>query len=470
MVFYNFLKNFFKGRSLKFIFYVLFLVLIVIFGFFGYYETNASSDIIYHVDYLDADVTLPSWLNNDYYYFFSVKYSGGYTYIKLVASKNEFTLTKSGNNYNMSGNGVYNFSLNRGSRADINYIQNQLDSLVEPTNPDYLSNSGLVTYVNETNYLANFDIKNTSNTVVFPSNVVPPIVYPEILTTSADFVNLSFDVFSVNLHDFSTEDVYLLVYDKNYEGQDSYNNLYPVNEILLNYDSPYYNYQHTTDPTTSAIYWIPRQELGLKWIVSGVYSFRFAKRVSIPPNDFSDWAYEYLTEDAVFTLSANLNQTVLDEWNKDTEYFERNKQHDEIMGGFSAILDNNVSNENENSLNSILGFNNNNSDLENVNSSFFSRLSTLFESFLDYDNTPENLEIPIPNTEHSLVFPSDYLSRNISNTLYTLIQMFWTYVFGMYAFKFLNNLCIALENGDFIDPNKDPVGAFKGEVILSNML
>lgn len=101
------------------------------------------------------------------------------------------------------------------------------------------------------------------------------------------------------------------------------------------------------------------------------------------------------------------------------------------------------------------------------NSEYIGLFTTIFTSFNNaISNTSvEYLRIPLPNSRgQELIIPSNLVSRYLSGTLQALISAFWYFVFGFYAFKFVNNLIVKIKDGSILD------GYHSSEVITSDMV
>lgn len=101
------------------------------------------------------------------------------------------------------------------------------------------------------------------------------------------------------------------------------------------------------------------------------------------------------------------------------------------------------------------------------NSEYTGLFTTIFNSFNNAisSDSVEYLRIPLPNSRgQMLIIPSNLVSRYLSGTLQGLISAFWYFVFGFYAFKFVNNLIVKIKDGSIMD------GYHSSEVITSDMV
>lgn len=101
------------------------------------------------------------------------------------------------------------------------------------------------------------------------------------------------------------------------------------------------------------------------------------------------------------------------------------------------------------------------------NSEYTGLFTTIFNSFNNAisSDSIEYLRIPLPNSRgQMLLIPSNLVSRYLSGSLQGLVSAFWYFVFGFYAFKFVNNLIVKIKDGSIMD------GYHSSEVITSDMV
>lgn len=102
-------------------------------------------------------------------------------------------------------------------------------------------------------------------------------------------------------------------------------------------------------------------------------------------------------------------------------------------------------------------------DVDNsTESGLFTTIFNAFNNSIQNDSV-EYINIPLPNNSGSLSIPSNIVSSHLGG-LSLLINAFWLYVFGFYAFKFVNNLLIKIKDGTILD------GYTSSEVITSDMV
>lgn len=101
-------------------------------------------------------------------------------------------------------------------------------------------------------------------------------------------------------------------------------------------------------------------------------------------------------------------------------------------------------------------------DIDNsTQQGLFTTVFNNFNSAISSDSV-EYLEIPLVNNK-GLRIPSNIVSSHLGS-LTALINAFWYYLFGLYAFKFVNNLIIKIKDGSILD------GYNSNEVITSDMM
>lgn len=108
----------------------------------------------------------------------------------------------------------------------------------------------------------------------------------------------------------------------------------------------------------------------------------------------------------------------------------------------------------------------NTSTVDSVDDSTYNGLfTTIFNNFnnsISRDSV-EIVSIPIPNTNDTIDIPSNIVSSHLGS-LVLLINAFWFYLFGLYAFKFINNLIVHIKDGSILE------GYSGNEVISSSMM
>lgn len=85
---------------------------------------------------------------------------------------------------------------------------------------------------------------------------------------------------------------------------------------------------------------------------------------------------------------------------------------------------------------------------QSVDNFFTGLLDTVYQAFTGINSTVDKITIPLPHTEQTIVLYSDIISKHISNTpIFSLIQMFWTFLFGSYIIVFVKRMLDWLSTG-----------------------
>lgn len=109
---------------------------------------------------------------------------------------------------------------------------------------------------------------------------------------------------------------------------------------------------------------------------------------------------------------------------------------------------------------------NNNTSADNINTSFFSSITSLFSNIANYNlSDNRSVTIPLPHSEQGITINGNYLYNNLPVGFKALIYSFWYFIFGFYAFKFINKIYISVKSGNILDGFKS-----NNEVITNDML
>ncbi len=98
----------------------------------------------------------------------------------------------------------------------------------------------------------------------------------------------------------------------------------------------------------------------------------------------------------------------------------------------------------------------------------FTTIFNNFSNLLNSSNwdTPSTIEVPLPHTDEKIVLTSDILSKIVgSGVIRNLINTAWYFLFGVYVFKFVNNIIHSIKSGDILGGL-----SLNDEVITSSML
>lgn len=112
---------------------------------------------------------------------------------------------------------------------------------------------------------------------------------------------------------------------------------------------------------------------------------------------------------------------------------------------------------------SVVDIDTSSADVDNSQQTgLFTTIFTNFNNSIQSDEV-EYINIPLPHNSGNLSIPSNIVSSHLGG-LSLLVNAFWMYVFGFYAFKFVNNLIIKIKDGSILD------GYNTTDVITSDMM
>lgn len=388
-----------------------------------------------------------------------------------------------------------NFAVEGLNNSDIqNYINQNSTVGTSKSKGDFVMRKEVGTNFIVKFVITNFDASIFGTTYSANASIVKN---PELATSLEDLQMLNFDVLSVNAWSYSNEDFDILFYDRNY-GSETTDGLYPKRVITLNKDTEYYQSDLTADADVNAIYWIPNTATGLNFVKDGQYSIRFAKRnyyyedgenTGSGNGSFGDasgggfrdsatkYTYEYLGEMINFTIDSSVSQEKIDLLNKSTQEETEKKYHDEEMNAINEqkeqdaeFYNNILSNDyDENKADDTLSGTTSSTDSidDSQYTGLFSAIFGKFSNIINGDySIVDEIHYPLPNTDKEIIVTSDLLSSKIQGTwIYTFLQVFWLFLFGMYIFKFSNNLIRKIKDGSILNGYEN-----NNEVITSTML
>lgn len=473
-------RTIFGNKILK----ILLITLVCLVIYFIIFNNKVSAAVVYDditlVDGNSYELEFPDWFNYDdyavcfYYSSYSAGSSNSATINFCITEKNS-SYTLNSNNYITCTNAVaaYNYG---GGLSSFGTKLSEIKSLTKQTNFSY---TGYGYGVDLSRYGSSFSSYKFFNTLdIYKNNQIfqpaeEPIKYPEVSTSLSDLENLNFQVISINGWDYSNNDLWFLFYDRTYTDEDSFTNLYPTSQFLLNELSDYYIASLSSEADDNKVYWIPSDQLNTTFKAGGTYGFRFALRIMDGPA----FSYQYITDEIQFTINQNLSSDII-------ASFNNNIKDQQEKENFTNIEDaiNNQSQNQQNFYNNMFSeqFNENLADdtltgatdsTDSIdNSQYIGLFSTVFGKFSDIINgdfsSIEEIHYPVPNTNKDIIIRSDLLSSKISNTfIYVIIQSLWMYIFGLYIFKFSNNLVRKIKDGSILNGYEN-----NNEVITSTML
>lgn len=220
--------------------------------------------------------------------------------------------------------------------------------------------------------------------------------------------------------------------------------------FVLNKDTQYYgDYGSDSD---YYYYFIPRYELGLEKDTSYVYVLSS----NSDPISNSNGQLEKDTANGLFDVLTADTTGIITQAESDSDNFRRIEQslqqtQEQQQNFQDTLLNPNISNETNTSIDSSLSYNNSNQNLTNHREGFFTRLSVMLSNLTLYNiNQDTAVTIPVPFTNGSITLHSIDINNNVTGTFRTIVDLFWYFVFSFYLYKFINHVYISVTTGKIL--------------------
>lgn len=454
--------------KIKKIFYIVAIISMIlsiksrVFGAFGFYTINNSTE------------TLDLSSIEDYYYYVGACYytsERSYTY-QVVVSDKPFIIYRNSNPTNTNGGSFYSLeqcsiytAFGSGSLTQLrNIISNASPTVSTSANYGFTTynpsraNGNLTIPANSAVIACNFDIKDQNGDIFFHnSDIVDPFFSnPEELQDAPENVFIELGDYSANEYlYFHLLEVTNIMPMSNNDSTYYYND----HTFALNKDSKYYTQLFDT---TKYYYSIPRSALGLNPNTSYFYvltnsSTQIAN--SINPITEGDGVYDVIMQDTTGIITEDMAANdKLQNINQEFNDYQQQQQEFQNQNSLTPETETDISNN--------LSFNNSTPQFSNLFNSYFSRLTSLVSDLGNYnDYSVITLDLPIPHSSTTIPLRSDMLSSNIPTDIYTIIQMFWLFIFGSYYIKFLIRIYRLASTGLLLD-----YYSLSGEIITHDML
>lgn len=468
----------FKNNIIKIIFIIIFSYL-----FFLIYSSSCYADTFEIPIDDNNSITLPSWVEDRNYGVFSKFLSNRVYTILIILDEGETQLNYS--NVNNSYDKLINRPVTRygSSSYDFSSFTEQM-----ATSYTWTSNSSTNCTVekgifdNPDFYYSNFDVFDLdNNSTSLDSNVY---VKPKFDTPVSDIENLQFSYLLISPNDYGVSDpLYLHRLEVSYIVPDGNNSTYYYSDQIFRLDSSSPYFEELGDSGSGVYYY------GIPF-----YKFQFLKDsqyilfISSSPeginnsngpitSPFRDDIFQLVNLDTTNKLTDNQVITSFYQNNSDnTEDIVNNTQDtkdntDDIKESTQNIegflTDGSVSSSTEGDINSSLNFDNSNDALNNQNSGFFTRLTSLVSSLATYNlGDDTSVVIPLPNSHgKTITLHSQDIYEGVNGTLRSIINAFWLFVFMFYLWRFINKIYIAVSTGNILDTFSS-----SGEAITQSML
>lgn len=481
------LRTVFGSKFLR----ILFILIIILFCSFIYNKVFAFESSTY----FNLPITEGESLTS----------SNGYSLSTIVTTSDEYNI------YNMftpvsltDADGMTAFTIicKKGDRLSVvpsryssssNYMQLTISATngvnVTSSSTDFSRWNRIINYTINNNATTPLSLEPSVTKVVYINQNVYNAFYPDGLLFSSNFDGVLYDLNNNIVEDISTfnpprfdntteiengypDGVYISrgSYSKNdylyfhllqisytvpiNDGNDT---VYYYNDktFALNKDSKYFKLWESDPEDTQnySYYYISRSALGLDTNSSYLYvlsnsGLQISNTVNILQEDVTNGFYDVIQSDTTGVITP------------------QDSTNDKIQNIDDTLSDNTVSSDTETNIEDSLSFDNNNSDLNNMNTGFFSAITSIFSNLVTYDlGEDTTIVIPLPHSNNTIVLHSNVVYNYVSSVLKNIITAFWYYVFGMYLFRFINRIYIALSSGSIMEKFDNP-----NEVITSNML
>lgn len=438
---------------------------------------------IYFPD-INENIEISSSLNDDYNIILFFHPVGNEYVANLIATEKntKFVLNPNGNNPNLlyfNKKSSYHHVYYRGSVSSIkNYFLTlnsssfSLDTTSFDGTPSMVGTyTGIINSYNNNVLYTNTDILSYSNldNVLVPPNLTF-YTYPHFDNIDEIEGGYPNGVY-ISRGDYSSSDnLYFHLLSVNNTTVPSPGNsvfYYSDNVYELNKDSSYYKEWLGDNNEDYSYYYIPRYKLSFDMNTSYVYVLSDSPEIinnsyNHIEIDVSNGVYDVLESDTTGVMTAT---------DEESDRLKRIEDEAVQQANNSSSINNALTNtttdtQNEEDISNNLDFNNNNSALNNANSGFFSRLVSILNGIIDYDMEEDStVTFPIPFTNKTITLHSNFMSQNVPEPLYTIIQAFWLFLFNFYLFRFVNKIYIAFSTGKILSDFNS-----SDEVITNSML
>ena len=454
------IRTLFGNKILKIILILLIIHLFILF----FYQHNVfaiSSDVLTTVTLNNSqyDVDL-NYLTSQYNYYmlcWSKQAGGGsyyYSYLDLFCSNDEMTFVGTGNNTGVvakSGSNLINFHVFRTTDSNYSFTNavNTWNNIVfNPSLNTYTYSSGNGYQVTQTKTtsmypsglkitLANYDVKNANDEIVFNNNVFIP---PSLSNSSTQLENLSFNNFVINANSFTKtmienpdEPLVMLFYNRSLSNSNNTDGLYPIKEKYFYKESIYFDTTNSTD--NNYIFNYPIFKTGIFFNIGSTYEIKFAKRVYI--EEYDTYGYDYFDTNYVFTISSNVTQDYINQLNQQTATSTDEDNQEELNNSIQQQTQS-IDNINNTITDSNVDTSSINLPTDNTTDPTQSGVDNIFQTIYNSftSGTAQDIVFPIPNTNKNITLPANYtynsLNNNNASWVINIIQAFYWYIISRY--------------------------------------
>lgn len=393
------------------------------------------------------EINMPSWLDN--YNWNIAFFNNGNNYIGyrvfITDKNNKILLKENTNNYSIYLQGVKSYNFLSGSKTKSNLIS-YLEGLTEQSLSSQSNSDGNTfisiekSYITNNNFYTNSPLYNysSSNDIIVDSNIFH---YPHFDNVTEIENGYPDGVFISRGHYSENENLYfhLLKIDYTLSSNDGTIYYYSPKVFMLNKDSKYYKTYGADVDNDYSYYYVNRYYLNLDPNARYLYvltnsSESFNNSVGLIEEDKENGIYHVISSNTTGVVTS------------------QDSTNDKIQNIEDNMTDTTPDPNIDNDISSSFDYDNSNTQLDNAQGGFFSRLMSLFSSMYDYDITEvTTINVPLPHTQKVITLRSDIISSHIVDPLKSLITAFWAFVFYMYGYKFLNYIFIEIKEGKILD-------------------
>ena len=467
--FYRVIKDIFCTLFGKKFFKIVLISLIFIFIIMCFSSSSFCSFSLHSSKY-DIDVTFPYEGNENYHYYVFIKpitgtsnseaieISAVVSTTPIVCSKNE----KFENLISVSplDNGVIVRSVTRttfGNPSNLEYIvQDFIDDYYSDFDFDYNAANSSITSCTIKGYFEDFPEVMTNSYILSNSGDVIvgeiPINTPKFGNSKEELESGNFDYIKIYYNDIDIINDYFVF--SIYEGIQIDTDLYDyVAKTSFKLD------MHSSYNTVEGDYYlIPKEKLGVSFDNNKHYLFRLTDRIS------SDTIYD----DIEFTVVGRTDSEIIqDKEDEQTgvirEQTEAINEQTNVIKDTSDKIFSDEYDESQISIDTELSDDIDSSSYTNFITAIINAIKNAVTGNWD---TVEQISLPLPFVDESIVLKSDLMSSYIPSVLKVLINAFWMFLFGKYIFKFALAMVSSLKSGEILDGKMN----LNDEVITSSML
>ena len=432
----------------------------------------------YYDEILATNIEVPDNVLNDrnIFYFIRTNVTGGLYSVYLIQYDKNATLSyqydeNAGlyyrNKFHITGKYV-NTSYTEHSKQDcINFIKNMPSYTLTQTGNNTILTFGDNVFNDKTVYFSNNDIKYyNSNNIAFNDSVFHSPYFDNVTEIEKGYPDGVF----ISRGDYSENDAlyfHLLKITNTVPDGNESTFYYNDKVFLLRKDTKYYRTYPNDTNNEYSYYYVKRSELTLDTDSSYLYVLsNDSDPITITYGtlqvDIPGGVYNVVESDTagVITAQDSLNDKIANINNNQQEVANNSNNINNFL------TENIISNETNNNINTNLDYNNQNQGLNNLNSGFFSRLTSMLSNLVGYNLSEDStVSLPLPHSNKSIILHSKPIYDNVTGGLRLIINAFWLYTFSFYMWKFINKIYIAISTGNILDTFSS-----SGEAITNDML